>query len=483
MTKAGIGEQTIILTIQRGPVKIDTSPQSLIALKQAGVSDQVLNAILTATAKDAGITTAGESNSAPNVGVQTQIGIKAPAEFNAYQSFSKQSDPRAKAIAGEQFLMQYPQSAVRGAVLDALIDTYQQQQNPEQSLNAATRLLQIDPNQMKALFVSVFIKKKQCAESVDSTGKAKDTQTCDDAARLASRGLQITKPASLAADRWSKQTTTAYPVFHSALALDDTVAKSDFKAGQEEYIAELKLYDDEQSQKAGLTDTLLLAQSYSQPGASQDLKQAVWFYARVWNFAPANYKAQIEPKLEYYYREYHGGLDGLDAIKQQAEASLFPPETFTITPSSTRAEVPSQGLTLRVLQEQSVPYTQEAGGGISASCNIVGTANTSAYATAYGNSAYGNATTNSNQHMTCNSYDTTIRWPHVLNVMFAQGSDGNSYIIACDRAWRWSKCNPLRAGEVFSARFTGGGIDVQAVSSKGKEESITYKVLQSRAWR
>lgn len=143
----------------------------------------------------------------------------------------------------------------------------------------------------------------------------------------------------------------------------------------------------------------------------------------------------------------------------------------------------NQGLTLRVLQEQSVPYTQESGGGISTTCNITGTANTSAYTTAYGNSAYGNATTASNQYMRCSSYDTTMRWPHVLNVMFVHASDGNSYIIACDRAWRWSKCNPLQAGEVFSARFTSKGIDVQAISSKGKEENITYKVLQSRAWR
>ena len=52
MTKAGIGEQTIILAIQRGPVKFDTSPQALIALKGAGVSDQVLNAILASANSD-----------------------------------------------------------------------------------------------------------------------------------------------------------------------------------------------------------------------------------------------------------------------------------------------------------------------------------------------------------------------------------------------------------------------------------------------
>ena len=46
MTKAGIGEQTIILAIQRAPVRFDTSPNALIALKSAGVSDNVLNTML-----------------------------------------------------------------------------------------------------------------------------------------------------------------------------------------------------------------------------------------------------------------------------------------------------------------------------------------------------------------------------------------------------------------------------------------------------
>jgi hypothetical protein len=46
MANAGIGEQTIILAVQRGPTMLDTSPQALILLKNAGVSDQALNAIL-----------------------------------------------------------------------------------------------------------------------------------------------------------------------------------------------------------------------------------------------------------------------------------------------------------------------------------------------------------------------------------------------------------------------------------------------------
>jgi len=259
------------------------------------------------------------------------IQIKDPAEFNSYQMATTQSDPKAKASALEQFLTQYPQSVVKDAVLDMLIDTYQQLGDGDKTLSAASRLLQVDPNNMKAIFISVFIKKGQC-------GKTSDAQTYDDAAALAAKGLQVPKPAAVSDDDWKKQTAATYPLFHSATALDDAVSKKDFKDAQAEYTSELKLYSDDQSKTAGLSDTLLLAQAYSQPGATQNLPQAVWFYARVWDFAPANYKAQIEPKLEYYYKKYHGGLDGLDALKQQAQASVFPPGTFSITPAKSPQE-------------------------------------------------------------------------------------------------------------------------------------------------
>ena len=47
MTKAGLGEQTILVAIQKArSTAFDTSPQALVALKNAGVSDAVINAIL-----------------------------------------------------------------------------------------------------------------------------------------------------------------------------------------------------------------------------------------------------------------------------------------------------------------------------------------------------------------------------------------------------------------------------------------------------
>ena len=61
---------------------------------------------------------------------------------------------------------------------------------------------------------------------------------------------------------------------------------------------------------------------------------------------PAAYKTQIEPQLEYWYKHYHGTLDGdaaitqqINAIKAQAQATLFPPANFTIAPAPTPAEL------------------------------------------------------------------------------------------------------------------------------------------------
>jgi hypothetical protein len=245
------------------------------------------------------------------------ISIKDPSEYNAYQMASTQSDPKAKIAGLETFLQTYPQSQVKKAVLDMLIDTYQSTQDPDKTLSAANRLLQIDPNNTKAIFISVFIKKGQC-------GKTSDPQTCDDAAVLARKGLSTPKPAKTSDDDWKKQTGATFPIYHSAIALDDILSKKDIKAGIDEYRQELMLYAPEDTQKGpGLNDTLLLAEAYAKLNPP-DAVNAVWFYARALNFAPETYKPVIEKKLDYWYKKYHGAMDGVDDVKTAAAATVFP---------------------------------------------------------------------------------------------------------------------------------------------------------------
>lgn len=270
---------------------------------------------------------------------QGTIQIQNPAEFNAYQQATSQPDPATKAKAEEDFLTQYPQSVVKKAVLADLINTYQQLGKADEELSAATRLLQIEPENMQAIYISVALKKSQCL-------RTNDAQACDDAGSLAQKGLTVPKPANTSDDEWKKLTAATYPAYHSAIALDDAVSKKDYKGAIDNYRTELMMYPLQATQSGpGLVDTLQLAEAYAKPGAARDLLQACWFYARAWNFAPPAYKAQIEPKLEYYYKRFHGALDGLDELKTAAAATLFKPDSVVVKPAPTPSEIVHNVLT------------------------------------------------------------------------------------------------------------------------------------------
>jgi hypothetical protein len=270
------------------------------------------------------------------------IQIQDPAEFNSYQNATTQNDPAQKCAALESFLKAYPQSTAKSTALAQMMDCYSQSNQPDKLLSAATRLLQIDPNNIQAIFASVYVKKALCGKAVDPSGASTDPQTCDDSAALAQKGLAIPKPASTSDADWKAMTANYYPIFHSAIAYDDMVSKKDPAGAIKEYTTELMLYAPDDCAKPGpcLVDTLYLAQAYSKPGDSRDEVKAVWFYARFWDFAPPAYKAQVEPQLDYRYKHYHGTLDGdaaiaqqISAIKAQAQATLFPPAGFTIAPA------------------------------------------------------------------------------------------------------------------------------------------------------
>jgi hypothetical protein len=139
---------------------------------------------------------------------QPTLQIKDPAEYNAYQMATTQSDPKAKAAAIEDFLTKYPQSVAQKILLDELIGTYQGLGDADKTLSAASRLLKIDPGNLKAIYISVFLKKAQCA-------KTSDPQVCDDAAALAQKGLSAPKPAGVSDEDWKKQTDATAPFFDS----------------------------------------------------------------------------------------------------------------------------------------------------------------------------------------------------------------------------------------------------------------------------
>src|SRR5258708_2218135 len=138
-----------------------------------------------------------------------------PGEYNAYNSAITQTDPKAKAAALEAYLTAYPQSSVKAAVLEQLMLAYSAF-DPAKTLDAADRLLQVDPNNLRALTFETYFRLTGADAITDPSAKQ---AALDKAAEYAQKGLAVTKPADTSAADFAALQAQAKPVFYRAIAM------------------------------------------------------------------------------------------------------------------------------------------------------------------------------------------------------------------------------------------------------------------------
>src|ERR1700733_6070750 len=260
-------------------------------------------------------------------GGQSSITIKDPAEYNDYSNAISQSSPAAKASAIEAFLTKYPNSVVKVQMLGLLMAAYEAQNNTEKTVDAAGRLLQVDPNDLRALAITVYLKKAQAAQK---STPADQQPLLDEAAADAQKGLAAPKPADTPQADFDKLKAATAPIFYGAIAMDDQL-KKDYPGAEDNFKKELGSVPVASTQTGPqLNDTYLLGQAYAQQ-TPPDLKSAVWFLTRAAAYAPPAAKDQIEKAAEYYYNKYHGSMDGFDQRQTLVTQSVLPPDSYNPT--------------------------------------------------------------------------------------------------------------------------------------------------------
>ena len=264
----------------------------------------------------------------------------APAEYNAYTAAIGQSTPQAQAPALESFLQTYPNSKVKNDVLQRLMVAYSAF-DPAKTLDAANRLLQVDPNNMRGLTMVSYFNLQTAEQTQDPTAKQ---AALDKAADAAQKGLAAPKPEAMSDADFQKLKQAADPVFHRAIATD-ALAKKDAATAVTQLKQSLSSVPVEQTKTPGplLTDTYLLAQAYYQSNPPDPLNCA-WYATRAATFAPEPYKSQMMPLAKYCYKKYHGADDGFDTLVASAQQSLDPPANLstTITPAPKPADIVKQ---------------------------------------------------------------------------------------------------------------------------------------------
>jgi len=301
---------------------------------------KVVVASLLAFASVAFVAGIAEAQTQVNLGSNQQSssgGVQmSPAEYNAYNSAISQTNPQAKAAALEAYLTAYPQSAVKAATLEQLMGAYSAIPDAAKSLDAADRLLQVDPNNLRAYLLEVYFRRSAADQATDAATKQSGY---DAAASYAQKGLAATKSKDLSDADFEKLKAGTYPTFYSAIGFA-ALNKKDTATAIDNYKKELAIVPADQTKTPGLVlqDIYYLAAAYAQ-STPPDLSNCAFYAARVAAYAPDNLKAQYEPTAKYCYKRYHGGDDGYDAVVAAAKANLNPPPDFKIKPAPSPADI------------------------------------------------------------------------------------------------------------------------------------------------
>jgi tetratricopeptide (TPR) repeat protein len=275
-------------------------------------------------AQDASAPAAGQA------GGQVQMSAD---EYKVYNDAATATTPAAQAAGFEAYLKAYPNSAVKKDALQQLMFAYSKTNDPAKTLDAADRLLQVDPKNLTALTFETFLR-RTAADAV--TDPAAKTAALDKAAGYAQTGLSAGKPSGMD-DATFK---TAMTTFESAIA-DDDISKKDYAGAVTALKTEVTDAPAEATQTPGpvLQDVFFLATSYMN-STPPDYLNCAWYASRAAAFA-GQFASQIQPTATYCYKKYHGNADGYDKLQALVKTSLTPPTDLgtTITAAPKPADI------------------------------------------------------------------------------------------------------------------------------------------------
>jgi tetratricopeptide (TPR) repeat protein len=265
--------------------------------------------------------------------------IKDPAEYNAYMGAIQQKDPAAQISGLEAYLTQYPNTVMKIAALQTLMQDYQQTNNQAKTVETAQKLVAADSCNERALALLSFIDRLK-AQGGDTNAK----QDLVDAKKYGDSGLEclpkFTKPDGTSDADFDKMKGQMTGIFNAAIGISDLTDK-DYNDARKALRAAADSSPDEQKD---FSVVYPLALAYAgpapaDPSVAPDPIDAIWFASRASAVAPnPQYQQQIEKYARGLYIKYHGGDDGWTDVLAQAKANPDPPAGFAIKPAPTPPE-------------------------------------------------------------------------------------------------------------------------------------------------
>lgn len=268
-----------------------------------------------------------------NQGQQTpanQKVIKDPAEYNAYITALNTTDPAAKAAAMEAFVKQYPQSVVLVDALEQAMAGYQQAGNTAKVEEMAKRVLQLQPNHIRALAVVVALDRNKAMQ-----GNQPDAlkEGCGYAQTGAQQLATWTKPEGMTDADFGKLKDQMSEIFNGDAGFCALQSK-DYANARTYYLKAI------QNDPNDLQDTYQLAIAYLEADPI-DLT-GFWYGAKALALAGNNAATvnAIAPYIKGKYKKYHGKVDDWDQFAASTTSQTTPPPAADLAKVITPAPTP-----------------------------------------------------------------------------------------------------------------------------------------------
>lgn len=249
--------------------------------------------------------------------------IKDAAEYNAYVNAVQQSDPAAKAQAIEAFLQTYPNTVMKEEALVQLMGAYQQANNASKTIDTASRILQANPNNIRALALLAYYYRSLCAQ-----GGADAPKNCDQATQYGQKGLDALpntpKPDGMSDADFTKFHNDIEGIFSGAVGFA-ALQKKDMALAQKDLHEAV-----EHESQPNIADIYPLATADLE--AKPMNPEGFWFAIKAAGLAQGPGQQQILDYARKKYIRYHGSEEGwADLVKQaQGAQGVMPPAGFTV---------------------------------------------------------------------------------------------------------------------------------------------------------
>ena len=263
---------------------------------------------------------ASEQEQNPKPATDQKI-IRDPVEYNAYITALNTEPPAQQAAALEAFVTTYPNSAVLEDALEHEMAAYSGANNSAKVEATAQRVLQLDPDNVRALAIIVALTRNALTRGIN-------TKEIPGLRTFAARGLKAlehwTKPEGETESDFEKQKQQMYMIFYGGEAFA-ALQEKDFSAAQPGYIKALRIDPDDLANNYQLSIAFLEPENIDVRG--------FWYVARAVYLAQKNEPAVggITAYGQSKYRKYHGSLDGWDNLLQRAAQRTTPPPDFSVT--------------------------------------------------------------------------------------------------------------------------------------------------------